>query len=245
MKLLSYSNVKTIKGEKLGVKTAILYLAPGSISGVNLCGFSSKGCLKACLYTSGMGKFSNVQAARIAKTHLFLSNRKAFVEMLKKDILAHIKRAKKEEMTPAVRLNGTSDIAWENEKGEDGKNLMESFPFVQFYDYAKSPFRALKFAKGGELPTNYHLTFSRSESNQTWVDKMPIGISVAMVFSTKKGEALPLEYGGRIVIDGDETDARFLDPIFKSGKGTIVGLRSKGSGKKDTSGFVIQVGGNE
>jgi len=240
MKLLSYSNVKTIKGEKLGVKTAILYLAPGSISGVNLCGFASKGCLKSCIYLQGMGKFSNVQEARIAKTKLFLSDRKAFVELLKKDILAHIKRAEKEGMIPAVRLNGTSDIAWENEKGEDGKNLMESFPFVQFYDYAKSPFRALKFAKGGELPINYHLTFSRSESNQSWVDKMPMGISIAMVFSTKKGESLPLEYQGRKVIDGDESDARFLDE-----KGTIVGLRAKGTGKNDSSGFVIQLGGNE
>jgi len=239
MKLLSYSNVKTIKGEKLGVKTAILYLAPGSISGVNLCGFASKGCLKSCIYLQGKGKFSNVQKARIAKTHLFLSDRKAFVEMLKKDILAHIRKSKKENMLPAVRLNGTSDIAWENQKGEDGKNLMESFPDVQFYDYCKSPFRALKMSQG-KLPTNYHLTFSRSESNQTWVDKMPMGISIAMVFSTKKGEALPLEYQGRKVVDGDESDARFLDE-----KGTIVGLRAKGSGKQDKSGFVIQLGGNE
>jgi hypothetical protein len=244
MKLLSYSNVKTIKGEKLGVKTAILYLAPGSISGVNLCPFASVGCLFSCLFTAGMGKFRSVQHARLSKAKLFLSDRKAFIELLKKDILSHIKRAKKENMTPAVRLNGTSDIAWELEKGEDGKNLMESFPSVQFYDYAKSPFRALKMSQG-KLPVNYHLTFSRSESNQAWVDKMPMGISIAMVFSTKKGEALPLEYQGRIVIDGDETDARFLDPIFKSGKGTIVGLRAKGTGKQDKSGFVIQVGGIE
>ena len=244
MKLLSYSNTKTIKGEKLGVKTAILYLAPGSISGTNLCPFASEGCLFACLYTAGMGVFSNVKASRMKKTQLFLSNRKAFVELLKIDIQAHVRKSKREGMNPAVRLNGTSDIAWENEKGLDGKSLMESFPFVQFYDYTKSPFRALKMSSG-RLPINYHLTFSRSESNQFWVDKMPYGISIAMVFSTKKGEALPLEYQGRIVIDGDETDARFLDPIFKSGKGTVVGLRSKGSGKKDSSGFVIQLGGNE
>jgi hypothetical protein len=244
MKLLSYSNVKTIKGEKLGVKTAILYLAPGSISGVNLCPFASKGCLFSCLFTAGMGKFRSVQHARLTKAKLFLSDRKAFVELLKKDILSHIRKSKKEGMRPAVRLNGTSDIGWELEKGKDGKNLMESFPDVQFYDYSKNPFRALKFSQG-KLPANYHLTFSRSESNQNWVNKMPMGISVAMVFSTKKGEALPLEYQGRIVIDGDETDARFIDPIFKSGKGTIVGLRSKGSGKQDTSGFVIQVGGKE
>jgi len=136
-------------------------------------------------------------------------------------------------------LNGTSDIAWELERGEDGKNLMESFPNVQWYDYCKSPFRALKMAQGN-LPINYHLTFSRSESNQSWVDKMPMGISIAMVFSTKKGEALPMEYMGRKVIDGDESDVRFLDE-----KGTIIGLRAKGTGKNDSSGFVIQLGGKE
>jgi len=239
MKLLSYSNVKTIKGEKLGVKTAILYLAPGSISGVNLCGFASKGCLKSCIYLQGMGKFSNVQEARIAKTKLFLSDRKAFVEMLKKDIQAHIKRANKEGMTPAVRLNGTSDIGWELEKGEDGKNLMESFPNVQFYDYTKSPIRALKFHLG-KLPSNYDLTFSKSESNIFQVRELIGRVNVAMVFSTKKGEALSMEYMGRKVIDGDESDARFLDE-----KGTIVGLRAKGTGKNDSSGFVIQLGGKE
>jgi hypothetical protein len=42
------------------------------------------------------------------------------------------------------------------------------------------------------------------------------------------------------VIDGDESDVRFLDE-----KGTIVGLRAKGTGKNDSSGFVIQLGGKE
>lgn len=239
MKYLSYSNTKTIKGEKLGVKTAILYLSPGSISGFNVCPFASEGCLLSCLYSSGMGAFSNVQSARIAKTKLFLSDRKAFVEMLKKDIQTHIRKSKKEGMNPAVRLNGTSDIAWENEKGIDGKNLMESFPNVAFYDYCKSPLRALKYQLG-KLPVNYHLTFSRSESNQTQVESLIGKVNVAMVFSTKKGKDLPLEYMGRKVVDGDESDARFLDA-----QGVIVGLRSKGSGKKDTSGFVIQLGGAE
>ena len=239
MKYLSYSNTKTIKGEKLGVKTAILYLSPGSISGVNLCPFASEGCLSACLYTAGMGVFSNVKASRMKKTQLFLSDRKAFVELLKIDIRSHIKRAEKEGMNPAVRLNGTSDVAWELEKGLDGLNLMESFPDVAFYDYTKSPIRALKYQLG-KLPSNYHLTFSRSESNQTQVDSLIGKVNIAMVFSTKKGFPLPLEYMGRKVVDGDETDARFLDE-----KGVIVGLRSKGSGKKDSSGFVIQLGGLE
>jgi hypothetical protein len=239
MKLLSYSNSKTVKGEKLGVKTAILYLSPGSISGTNICPFASDGCLLSCLNLSGMGVFSNVQAARLKKTKLFLSDRKAFIEMLKKDIISHIRKSKKEGMIPAVRLNGTSDIAWELEKGIDGLTLMESFPFVQWYDYTKSPIRALKFQLG-KLPSNYHLTFSRSEANQSQVDSLVGKVNVAMVFSTKKGESLPLEYHGRKVVDGDETDARFMDE-----SGVIVGLRSKGSGKKDKSGFIIQLGGNE
>jgi hypothetical protein len=35
------------------------------------------------------------------------------------------------------------------------------------------------------------------------------------------------------VINGDETDLRFLDA-----KGVIVGLRAKGKARKDTTGFV-------
>jgi len=37
------------------------------------------------------------------------------------------------------------------------------------------------------------------------------------------------------VVDGTETDLRFLDP-----QGVIVGLVANGEGKKDTSGFVVR-----
>ena len=37
------------------------------------------------------------------------------------------------------------------------------------------------------------------------------------------------------VVDGDETDLRFLD-----GKGKIVGLKEKGLAKKDETGFVLE-----
>jgi len=238
MKLLSYSNAKTIKGEKLGVKTAILYLSPGKLSGVNLCPHASKGCLLACLNTAGMGKFSNVQRARLKKTKLFLENRSAFVQFLVSDITSHVRKSKKERMLPAVRLNGTSDVSWEMQRTENGKTLFETFPDVIFYDYTKNPMRALKFARG-EMAANYSLTFSRSESNSQWVDKMPLNVPLSVVFSTKKGQPLPLDYLGRVVIDGDETDARFKDPSFPVG--TVVGLRSKGKGKKDSSGFVVSV----
>ena len=233
MQLLSYYNAKTVKGEKIGVKTAILYLSPGSMSGTNLCIFASDGCLCACLNTAGHGAFSNVQQARLNKTKLFLSDRKFFVDLLKKDINAHIRKSEKEKLLPAVRLNGTSDVTWEKEPGNDGKILMESFPSINFYDYTKHPARALQWGKG-TLPPNYHLTFSRSESNEKWVTSLLGKVNIAMVFDTKKGKSLPTTYRGVKVVDGDETDVRFKDE-----KNVIVGLRSKGRGKKDTTGFVI------
>jgi hypothetical protein len=45
---------------------------------------------------------------------------------------------------------------------------------------------------------------------------------------------LPKKYLGRKVIDGDETDLRFLDP-----KNSIVGLIAKGKARYDQSGFVV------
>jgi hypothetical protein len=54
-------------------------------------------------------------------------------------------------------------------------------------------------------------------------------MNVAAVYLT-----VPETYIGRTVINGDETDLRFLDP-----KGVVVGLKAKGKAKKDTSGFVV------
>ena len=44
MQLLTTENAKTTKGEKLNIRTAILYLAPWTESGViNLCGWATDG----------------------------------------------------------------------------------------------------------------------------------------------------------------------------------------------------------
>lgn len=233
--LLGISNAKTSKGETLGIMTGILYLAPHSIAGRNVCPFASKGCAAACLYSAGRGAFNSAQLARIAKTNLFHASPRAFVEMLAVDIAALERKANKAGMIPAVRLNGTSDLPWENLKGELGVSLMERFPGVNFYDYTKNPARAISYGKG-KLPTNYNITFSRSESNLGAVlDVLDTVTNVAVVFDTRKGEPLPETWAGRKVIDGDLTDVRFYDP-----SGVVVGLRAKGnSGKADASGFVI------
>ena len=234
MKYLTTDNAKTSKGESSGVLTRILYLAPANESGRNVCPHASEGCRIACLYSAGMGAFDNVKLARIAKTKAFHANPRQFVEDLAKDIEALIRKAQREGLTPAVRLNGTSDLPWENLGGDLKVNLMNRFPEVPFYDYTKNPSRARAYAEG-KLPSNYSLTFSRSESNEPIALQMlQIGVNVAAVFAVKKDEVLPKSWGGRDIVDGDLNDLRFLDA-----KNVVVGLRSKGKAKKDESGFVI------
>jgi len=219
MKLLTINNFKTVKGEKLGVLTGILYLAPAKISGYEVCPRRSAGCTAACLYTAGMGAFSNVQQARINKTKMYFEDRPNFLFQLEKDIKALVKKAKKLNMKPAIRLNGTSDINWMS------SGIMDKFPDVQFYDYTKV-LRRLK----DKIPTNYNITFSKSEDNNSECETaLELGFNVAAVFKN-----LPQQYMGRQVINGDETDVRFAD-----GKGVVIGLTAKGRARKDLSGFVI------
>jgi hypothetical protein len=230
MPLLTTSNTKIRKGEKSGYKTAGIHLAPHKMSGYNTCPAASVGCSAACLNTAGMGVYSTVQAARVKKTKFFFEDRGNFLNSLIKEIKSVIKKAAKLNMIPAFRLNLTSDIAWENIR-INNQTIMEMFPNVNFYDYTKVPRRMLNFLNG-KFPKNYHLTFSRSENNQTHCDiVMSCGGSVAMVFRGK----LPSTYQGKKVINGDENDLRFLDP-----KGVIVGLVEKGRAKKDASGFVVE-----
>ena len=220
------NNAKTIKGRIKGYMTGILYLSPANESGRNLCAHASIGCKAACLYTAGMGAFSNVRNARMKKTLAFLEDRKAFANQLKKDIDYIVRKAAKIGMTPCIRLNGTSDLPWHN-IGE----IMQTFPHVQFYDYTPNPFRMFQFLKG-ELPKNYHLTFSRKEDNDGFVERiLKQGGNVAVVFS----DSLPKKWKGKKVVNGDETDLRFLD-----GKNVVVGLKAKGKGRKDKSGFVVK-----
>ena len=222
MKLLA-TNTKLEKGSKLNWNTKGLSLAPANLSGKQLCPHRSAGCELACLNTAGMGIFSNVQEARINKAKFLIERRADFLAALNKELqLLHKKALKGEKI--AVRLNVLSDLPWHNMID------MSAFPALNFYDYTPNLARMIQFLNG-ELPANYHLTFSRKENNQAKVELVAaMGGNVAVVF-----DKLPKTYLGKEVIDGDATDLRVLDP-----KGVIVGLKAKGKGKKDTSGFVVK-----
>lgn len=235
--LLTVNNAKTVKGEKMGYKTLILYLMSHKQNSkrINLCAYASKGCASACLVGSGHGSMSTVISGRTRKTELFLSDSELFLRQLDSEIEENLIKNKGKFIT-VVRLNGTSDISWEKYRIFDGKNIFEKWGDIQFYDYTKNWKRF-----ENELPKNYHLTFSRSESNHAKaMELLERGYNVSMVFSK-----LPTSYEGYKVINGDESDLRFLDE-----RGVIVGLRykkmtGKGGAEKNIeairSGFVIEI----
>jgi hypothetical protein len=78
------------------------------------------------------------------------------------------------------------------------------------------------------------LTFSYSGENLAeCLRVLALGVNVAVVFTTRKGEKLPATWNGYRVIDGDTHDVRFLDRKRKRKGETavIVGLRPKGKAR--------------
>jgi len=219
------TNAKTVKGQKRGFMTGILYLAPGKLSGlINVCPNASAACDALCLYYAGRGAFNSVQKARTAKTIFYVKDRETFLATLKENVTSVIRKAKAKRMVPVIRLNGTSDIGWER------YTVIQAFKTTRFYDYTKS-FQRMTAFLDGKLPSNYSLTFSRSETNESQcLDVLNRGGNVAVVFRNE----LPTHWNGFPVINGDENDLRFLDP-----KGVVVGLKAKGKAKFDTTGFVV------
>jgi hypothetical protein len=231
MKLLTVENAKTVKGEKLGYLTGILYLAPAHESGVmDVCPMSTAGCRRDCLYTAGRADvFPAIIAARIRKTLWLARDREGFMAQLRKDIAGLVARARRGHLIPAVRVNGTSDLPWL------ARAMAEEFPQVQFYDYTKIP------RPWARAMANYHLTFSLSESNyQDAFDTLQRGMNVAVVFNVRRGHELPEVWRGVPVIDGDVHDLRFKDAHRF---GLVVGLRAKGRARKDTSSGFVQIAG--
>ena len=165
-----------------------------------------------------------------------MTMRKAYVALMAFELQALETKAKRLNMAAAWRPNTTSDYPFHSVALEvDGvkvKSLINAFPNIEAYDYTQITKKALQWA-AGLLPSNYHITFSKSESNDSDVAKvLEAGGNVAVVF--EKG--LPDSYLGKAVVDGDVSDVRFLDS-----KGVVVGLKAKGQARTDESGFVVQL----
>jgi hypothetical protein len=236
--VFSDDSAKAIKARDYGFLNAIHYLAPAKLSGYNLCPHASPGCAALCLgwYSGQVGMVkhdrdrNNVRTSRLKKSKRFMTDRPTYVADIVASIISKQRKAAALGLKLCVRLNGSSDIAWEGVRCEhDGKafrNIFEAFPNVQFVGYTKNPLRMTR-----ALPANYSLTFSRSELNEKDCLKvLAAGKTVAIVFRTK-----PAAWHGYPVVDGDLHDLRHLDPA-----GHVIALSPKGTKvKKDKSGFVI------
>lgn len=208
---------KIKKGLKYDEMTYIIYLAPAKMSGFEVCPMRTAECTAACLNESGHNKIdiheNKINKSRITKTKLFFEHREFFMHWLVDEINAAHLKAQREGMTFSVRLNGTSDLSPEIFK-LNGKNILEIFPSVQFYDYTKV-FNRIRLTS--KYP-NYDLTFSYSGENMAeTIAALDSGVRAAIVF-----EEVPESYLGRTVIDGDEYDMRYVD-----NSDVIVGLKYK------------------
>jgi hypothetical protein len=240
-KFFSIDDGKAVKAQKnaQGWLNAINYMAPAETAGVgNRCPFSSAGCRALCLGTeSGQaamrkeGEDNATTLSRKAKARFYMRERVAFMREVCYHIDRALARARDAGQRLAVRMNGSTDIAWEA-ASVDGRRFMELFHDVQFVDYTKSVKRMLRFCEG-RMPANYHLTFSRSEDNELECFMvLKAGGSVAVVSSLPR----PARWHGFATLDGDKHDLRHLD-----GRGRVVWLSPKGrKAKADASGFVLR-----
>lgn len=214
-RLLGAENVKLKKAEKMNWRGLGLSLAPSDHSGYEVCASRSPQCAKHCIFTSGRGVFPKTMVGRILRTIWFFRDRAGFIDRLYHEI--------DRNRDAAIRLNVFSDLMWERQFPD----LFATFPQVQFYDYTKHFNRMFR-----ARPDNYHLTFSLTESNAAQARQvLAAGSNVAAVLKNLNGTLF-----GFPIIDGDEHDLRFLDPV-----GVVVGLHPKGSLKKHPGAGMVYV----
>jgi hypothetical protein len=254
---------KTKKGEAFGVLTKIVYLSPAWESGVVMCPFFGI-CGKYCIgHSSGRQVMEDKRRARLAKTALWYLFPAFFLKKVHSEAEVHALDAMAEGKTPAIRMNGSSDVKWERFKiPGTNQSLMEASPGVTWYDYSKIPLEHR--GRKGVLPVNYTLTFSVDEQPESWacaLGYLAAGHNAAMVVGASwrnpRGKHSAAEAAKAVqaildrghitavlpsgerkdigVISGDTHDARFKDL-----HGHWILLVAKGSAAHDSEGFVFR-----
>jgi hypothetical protein len=228
-KLPSYGLMLTPERGLMASSLAGIRQAFGLTGAFNLCPMASKGCAAACLSRSGQSGMPAQQRAQAVRTAFILSHPYHAGVLIGHEVRLALSKSSQVNL----RLNTTSDIRWEMVAPAAMRALAAAG--VLLYDYtAWSP-------ADRQASDQYSLTYSAKEPAKTSDDYLTAilssGGNVAMPFTTGKGQALPVEWHGFRVIDGDESDERRNDP-----RGVVVGLRAKGfEWKRDNSaGFIRQ-----
>ena len=240
------------KTEKSKLQTYILHLAPHNLSGHNVCPGAGN-CKAICLHFAGNPVYmGGKHTARIRRTLAYVDHKENFVKLLIMGILYKQNLHKGENL--AIRLNGTSDIEFENidvtideefynfckiKFGRSlplGKrNIFEIFnniatwyggDTVKFYDYTKIKHNWAECQRLG-----YHLTFSydghgNSANHKLAASAITAGVNVAACFNVRKKGNLPaLAYLGNRKFRVVDGDLTDYRPSDPAG--CIVGLRFK------------------
>jgi hypothetical protein len=191
-----------------------LSLAPSDLSGDwNTCRYATKGCIRSCLNTSGNGRYDTSQAGRVWKTRFLGAMPLHFLRYLVEAIDSiPVDAWSAASFTVSFRFNVISDLPWESL----APWLVERIAArgIRMYDYTKWPTAKRAGVASYELCQSAH---EKTSASQIRAASHPV-----VVVDVKRGKALPATYMGRPVVDGDLSDARFLDPV-----GAVVLLRFK------------------
>ena len=182
----------------------------------------------------GEGQFrQGPRLSQYLKTEALVLHPEEFAVRLYKEIETFRDKKAKEDFVAAIRLNVTSDL-----NPDTFESIIKAFPDVQFYDYTKLATRS--------IAENHHLTYSSTGASQVvrgktilnpwsnWdrmTQRLNRGQNVAMAFTSKTAmpkEILDEKTGQRFEVwNGDNYDARFLDPKRPDGMGMVIGLTNK------------------
>lgn len=223
--LLTTKSHKAELGLSVGVLDCILYLAPATTlgKGIDFCASSTIECVKACIAYTGQLGLPDSQSAMIARSLLLLSHPQAFKDRLFLELHSRQRSAIRNGLEIAFRPNGTSDLPWESRKYNFLiQDLNSEFPDLNVYDYTKHIGRVAFSYRRKQGIEKYHLTFSWSGQNADACMHLDKDVSIAVPFACDDPAMFPTRFLGRDVINGDQHDLRYKDPV-----GCCVGLTYK------------------
>lgn len=215
-------------------------LAPSKRSGiVNVCPHATAACILVCvLWFAGRTVTSTVRAAATKRTRLWFYDAATFYARLSRELAALARKASRDGVRAFCRLNVASDI-------DHPRQVVTDHPAITFYDYTKDESKAKAYGRG-ELPANYHVSYSVSERTtfNTARELNAAGVNMVVVFDSHYFGPLhrfgiipaTVRFASRTTgesftvstVDGDIHDLRV--PEF-DGRGVVVALRAKSGAK--------------
>lgn len=218
-KWLTVKQTKLDKSLEYGYRTAGLTLQPVStLLGMSTCPAATGECIKHCLVSCGRNRLDHAVQARARRMRELNENFPQAIADIMLEIELFQAESKRIGLKPCVRLNVTSDLAWESLAPQ----VFKRFPELQFYDYTKRIDRIKPF--DNRLPKNYHLTYSHNANSNSadCIRLLTYGFNIAMIYRDTMPRSVELAGSVFDCIDGDKHDLRFLDP-----EGIIVALKYK------------------